>query len=295
MRNSMISLTIAVTLAVVGASGCCCWWHRPNCAPNCPPGAACPPGPTGLPPVGAVPAVPPPAPVTFPQAMPPAPAPPAPEVRGLGPQAFLGDDSGWRPGDNQVRLSPPVAVNPNPPGNDTRLLPPEGPPAKLPPGPPAAATAPSVLPVGIAQFAFVKDKVANGLRPMLDDGLDWLRASGYHTVLHIRRPGEDDTADRKQVEKRGMIYRTLEVAPETLTRKTVEEFSRLVNNASSYPLFVYDRDGALAGALWYLHFRLTERDADEAARVRAANLGLREDREGTHRAMWLALQKLLSE
>jgi protein tyrosine phosphatase (PTP) superfamily phosphohydrolase (DUF442 family) len=130
---------------------------------------------------------------------------------------------------------------------------------------------------------------------MLDDGLDWLRASGYRTVLHVRRPGEDDTADRKQVEKRQMKYLTIEVAPETLSRQTVEAFSRLLNDASEYPLFVYDRDGALAGGLWYLHFRLTEQIDDDVARVRASSLGLREDREGTHRAMWLAVQKLLSE
>ena len=44
-------------------------------------------------------------------------------------------------------------------------------------------------------------RVTSGLRPQLD-GLDWLQAHGYRTVLHIRAPGEDDTADRRQVEKR---------------------------------------------------------------------------------------------
>jgi len=239
--------------------------------------------------------------VTFPPATPqvPQPPPPTPEVRSFGPSPVSGDDSGWRPGDSNVRLTPPEGRGPAPQDNGTRLLPPENtsPPAKMPSGPSGANTqAAPLLPVGIAQFAIVKDnKVANGLRPMLEDGLDWLRAKGYRTVLHLRRPGEDDTADRKQVEKRGMRYLTLEVSPETLTRKTLEEFSRLVNDATGYPLFVYDRDGALAGGLWYLHFRLTEHDPDETARVRASGLGLREDRAGTHRAMWLALQKLLSE
>jgi len=239
--------------------------------------------------------------VAFPQGPPQVPLPPAapaPEVSGFGPPS-VPEDYGWRPGDSNVRLSPPVGINPTPENNGARLSPPENaaPPAKMPSGPPAAAAAPlSDLPVGIAQFAVVKDKkVASGLRPMLDDGLEWLRRNGYRTVLHLRSPGEDDTADRTQVEKRGMRYLALEVSPTTLTRKTVEEFSRTVNDAAGYPLFVYDRDGALAGALWYLHFRLTERDPDETARVRASGLGLREDREGTHRAMWLALQKLLSE
>jgi protein tyrosine phosphatase (PTP) superfamily phosphohydrolase (DUF442 family) len=205
-------------------------------------------------------------------------------VSSFGPSAGQ-DNSGWRAGENDVRLSPPIASAP-PVRTDT------SPPAKLPSGPPAAQ---AVLPVGIPQFNVVKDKVANGLRPMLDDGLDWLRTNGYRTVLHLRAPGEDDTADRQQVEKRGMAYVSIEVSAQTLTRKTLDEFSRGVSDPAGYPLFVYDRDGSLAGALWYLHFRLVDRDPDETARVRAANLGLREDREGNHRAMWLAVQKLLSE
>ena len=34
---------------------------------------------------------------------------------------------------------------------------------------------------------------------------------------------------------------------------------------------------------------------DDAARIRAAGLGLREDRDGAFRDMWLAVQKYLSE
>jgi protein tyrosine phosphatase (PTP) superfamily phosphohydrolase (DUF442 family) len=211
-------------------------------------------------------------------------------VRSFGPTPNQDSLYGWRGGQGDVRLSPPVAgIAPAESKNGTS---PEGnsPPAKMPSGPPAA-----VLPVGIPQFATVKDKVANGLRPMLDDGLDWLRTNGFRTVLHLRAPGEDDTADRQQVEKRGMRYVALDVSSTTLSRKTVDEFNRIASDAAGYPLFVYDRDGSLAGALWYLQFRLVERDPDETARVRAANLGLREDREGNHRAMWLAVQKLLSE
>jgi protein tyrosine phosphatase (PTP) superfamily phosphohydrolase (DUF442 family) len=137
--------------------------------------------------------------------------------------------------------------------------------------------------------------VASGLRPSLDDGLDWLQANGFRTVLNVRLPGEDDTADRKQVEKRGLKYVTIEVSPQTLTRQTVADFSRVASDTAGYPLFVYDRDGALAGGLWYLHFRLAEQANDDGARVRASRLGLREDREGNQRAMWLAIQKLLSE
>jgi protein tyrosine phosphatase (PTP) superfamily phosphohydrolase (DUF442 family) len=151
------------------------------------------------------------------------------------------------------------------------------------------------LPVGIPRFASAGDNVAAGLRPSLDDGLDWLKDRGYRTVLHIRAPGDEDNADRKQVEKRGMKYVSIEVSPQTLARTTVDDFNRIVRNTDGQPLFVYDRDGALAGALWYLHFRTALQLPDDVSRIRAGALGLREDQAGPHRDMWQAAQKYLAE
>jgi protein tyrosine phosphatase (PTP) superfamily phosphohydrolase (DUF442 family) len=149
------------------------------------------------------------------------------------------------------------------------------------------------LPVGIPQFAVAREGVASGLKPFLD-GLDWLRANGYRTVLHLRAPGEDDTADRKQIEKLGLKYVSLEVSPQTLSKEVVNEFNRLLADTTSYPLFVYDQDGTLAGGLWYLHFRTAGQEPDEVARLKATRLGLKDDATGEQRAMWLAIQKFLS-
>jgi protein tyrosine phosphatase (PTP) superfamily phosphohydrolase (DUF442 family) len=195
----------------------------------------------------------------------------------------------------QLRAPEPVAsIKPN---DGTRLYPPQVDEKVTPSRPKPSAgedrAPPPVLPVGIPQFAVVKEKVATGRRPMLDDGLDWLQSNGYRTVLYLRRPGDDETSDRKEVEKRGLKYLSLEVSPQTLTQKLVEEFSRIAGDSAGYPLFVYDRDGSLAGGLWYLHFRTAESATDEAARVRAAALGLREDRDG-HREMWVAIRQLLN-
>jgi protein tyrosine phosphatase (PTP) superfamily phosphohydrolase (DUF442 family) len=148
--------------------------------------------------------------------------------------------------------------------------------------------------VGIPQFATARPGVASGLKPLLD-GLDWLQENGYRTVLHLRLPGTEDAADRKQIEKRGLKYLSLEVSPQTLSRPIVEEFKRTVADPANRPLFVYDRDGVLAGGLWYLYFRIEEQLPDEAARVRAAALGLRENQDGPARDLWLAVQKYLSE
>jgi protein tyrosine phosphatase (PTP) superfamily phosphohydrolase (DUF442 family) len=150
------------------------------------------------------------------------------------------------------------------------------------------------LPVGIPQFATVKDGVTSGLKPLVDGGLDWLQAHGYRTVLHIHLPGQDDAADRQQVEKHGMHYLSLEVSPQTLTPAVVDQFNRYVADRANFPLFVYDRDGMLAGGLWYLYFRIVERESDAAATAHASRLGLKEDAAGVHREMWLAIQKFLS-
>jgi hypothetical protein len=150
------------------------------------------------------------------------------------------------------------------------------------------------LPVGIPQFAFARDRVASGLKPLLDGGLDWLQANGYRTVLHIRAPGEDDGADRREVEKRAMTFLSLEASPQTLSAALIEQFNRTVNDKGNYPMFVYDRDGMVAGGLWYLYFRTSEQASDETARINAGRLGLKENAEGAHRPMWLAIQKYLS-
>jgi protein tyrosine phosphatase (PTP) superfamily phosphohydrolase (DUF442 family) len=205
-----------------------------------------------------------------------------------------------------VRLSPPEP--PPAASNGERYKPPPPPPpAAVPPvedgsrkpgapPPPAAPEdrSPPQLPVDIPQYALAKERVASALKPF-PDGLDWLKTQGYRTVLYLRGPGEDDSADRKQVEKRGLKYISLEVAPESLTRTTVDEFNAIVGEAGNLPLFVYDRDGMLAGGMWYLHFRRIDGLTDAEARKKAAALGLKEDENGPHRVMWLAIQKVLSE
>jgi protein tyrosine phosphatase (PTP) superfamily phosphohydrolase (DUF442 family) len=175
-----------------------------------------------------------------------------------------------------------------------RLIPPDfGSPA---PSKPAVAeergTTPA-LPVGIAQFAIAKEQVASGLKPDVE-GVQWLQDNGYRTVVFVRRTGEDDTAERKIFEGRGLKYLSLESSPDTLS-SAVEKFNQIVADKSGHPLFVYDKDGTLAGALWYLHFRTVDKAADEEARTKASRLGLKEDKSEDQRLLWLAIQKYLGE
>lgn len=230
------------------------------------------PGPTPAPPVLGTP----PADTNPPSAAPPANGAAAP---GQGPMVQLSGP--------QTEPPPAVAQGPSAATPPTATVPPQ------PAVKEAQTTAPS-LPVGIPQFAIARKNVASGLRPILD-GLDWLAAHGYRTALHVHLPGQDDSSDRKQFEARGIRYVSLEVSPETLARDVVDQFNHAVSDAGNQPLFVYDRDGTLAGGLWYLYFRVAEGATDADARARAERLGLRPDQEGEGKLMWLAVQSYLSK
>ena len=146
----------------------------------------------------------------------------------------------------------------------------------------------------IPQFVVAKENVFAGLRPKLD-GLDWLQSNGVQTVVQIRLPSTDDSSDGKQVEKRNMRYIAFEVSPTTLTKEKADEFIKLMRAGAMQSMFLYDEDGGLTGAMWYLYMRLGESLNDDAAQLRAAQMGLQNNRDGLHRDMWLAVQKLISE
>lgn len=149
--------------------------------------------------------------------------------------------------------------------------------------PPAAA-----LPVGIPGFDRPRDGVATGQRPFLE-GLDWLQKSGYKTVVFLHKAGEQTDADREQVERRGMTFVPIEINSRELNSEAVERFLRLQENPGG-KLFVYDLDGSLTGAMWFISFRLIDHDADEVALIRASSLGLGENREAA-RDIWRSARK----
>jgi protein tyrosine phosphatase (PTP) superfamily phosphohydrolase (DUF442 family) len=147
------------------------------------------------------------------------------------------------------------------------------------------------MPVDIPHFAQARQGVFSGQQPY-PDGVTWLKSRGYRSVFHIRAPGTDDSAARRLFEKAELQYVSLEISPQTLSRDLVDRFNKVVTDPARQPLFVYDRDGALAGALWYLHYRLVEKMPVEEARKAAARLGFN-DTDPEHRTMWVAVQKFL--
>ena len=94
-------------------------------------------------------------------------------------------------------------------------------------------------------------------------------------------------------EKHGLKFQSMEVSPQALTQKTVDEFIRFVKDNNEQPLFVYDKDSSLADGMWYLYFRLADQLPEAEARAKAGQLGFKET--GDSLPMWLAIQKFLSE
>jgi protein tyrosine phosphatase (PTP) superfamily phosphohydrolase (DUF442 family) len=117
----------------------------------------------------------------------------------------------------------------------------------------------------------VQPRLAGGLKPTAE-GLDWLRANGYQTVLRVRTFDEDDSAEQREVEQRGLKFVSM-IADRVPTQAQMEAFNRLLDDTRAQPMFVYDRDGTLAGGLWYQYFRQTQGLSEEEARTRAMRLG----------------------
>ncbi len=200
-------------------------------------------------------------------------------------------------------LGGPVPIAPEKPRESARLNPPESPepPRANLPEKPAAPETPEKprrspgLPAGIANFAEALPNVTVGSRPLLE-GIGWLKDNNTKAVLFVRGPEEESAGDRRLFEQRGLTYLTLEASPKTLTPELVDQFNKIVADAANRPLFVYyDRDGTLAGGLWYLYFRTVAKLGDEEARKKAAALGLKDDGDGPQRDMWLAVQKYLAD
>jgi hypothetical protein len=259
------------------------------------PGAAAPPSQSPFPTAPAAPTAPTAPQSNFPTAPPSPSSSTAPSGEGLDRVGYRWQPSIPSPGPGAPTTAPPQ-------GPTVLLLPPQAdsntpePPRNAPKVQlyPPQNDGGSAYPVGIAGFDRVRQNVATGQRPSLE-GLDWLQKQGYRSVVLLYRPGERTDADREQVEKRGMTFVAIEVDPRQLRRETVDAFFRLQRDPSAGKTFVYDLDGALAGPLWYLSYRLIDQDGHEVALIRARQLGLREEREGVYRDAWQTVRRFLEE
>ncbi|HZV06980.1 MAG TPA: hypothetical protein VE999_17995 [Gemmataceae bacterium] len=307
MNRRLVSFLIAVMIVLGGLSGCRCPNNnRVGYVPPPPGTGTCdrcaangPLPPRYVPNTGPVPAGPAPVAVPFsPGAVPPPPGPAAIPSSGIQQNNYIAPGSSpapsppvSAPGAYLEQPEPAASNSGSPMPSDTRSYTPQ---TQEPPPARDDRNASPAMPVDIPQFAMVKANIASGQEPF-SGGVAWLKSHGYRAVLHIRAPGEDDSAARRAYEQSGLRYVSLEVSPQTLSRAIVDQFNQLVADANNLPLFVYDKDGSLAGGLWYLYFRLVDRATEEKARTEAERLGFRQERSDAHLKMWLAVQNLLKD
>lgn len=151
----------------------------------------------------------------------------------------------------------------------------------------------STFPPDIPQFARVKARVYSGEKPF-PEGLNWLKDKEFRTILHLHGPTEDTSIARKQFESKGFQYVGLAVSPETLNLKVVDHFNHVITDRANHRIFVFDRDGSLAGPMWYLHFRMINRLSNEQALEKASEHGLRPNAtDDFTKRMMLAIQRTL--
>ena len=307
-RHLLVLFTLTVGLA--GCHTCerpRCVAERPYICNRCgdfpqPPRAVVPgrvppgPGPAAfVPPAPEQPAPTPPASIER-----PVPAPPPTNSEPPPTSTELGMAPGAESTPPGVRLGPPGPIR-----RESASVSPEGttkepPLAAVPnkPEPPRVAEGrerdkDAQAAIDLPGFAEAVPGVASGIKPF-PDGVTLLAEKGYKAVLHVHAPGEDTTAARKVYERKGLRYLTLEASAKGLTRDVYEKFVGHVKDAGNQPLYVFDKDGAVVGGLWYLYYRVEMKEADEKARTEAQRLGLSFDADrADHREMLLAVQKLL--
>ncbi|HEX3151435.1 MAG TPA: hypothetical protein VHR66_25380 [Gemmataceae bacterium] len=263
MYRRALILTLALGFAL--SAGC----RNGICHRNPPPPACPPPGTTSIPPVGIPVGPPPPAPV--PRGSIPDPGPSSSELLLPGTEPPSKSKSEYAPANpsrGAVLREPDYFETPKP---------------SKPAEPESKAANNADRPTGIVDFTRVKDGVYTGQRPDLD-GLDWLKAKGYKTIVHVKRPQDMDDTDRGQVEKRDMKFISLPITPEMLTNEWIDEFNRIVGDTSARSVFVYGQDPQAAGVAWYLHFRTAEIRLHDEARVRAGQLGLKDENSDLFKA-----------
>ena len=255
---------------------------------------------------------------TFQARLAPMPLPPGPPV-GVAPSTFVPAP----PPAETVPPPPPAETVPPPPATIERPMPttPEAtppsvqlgvpvprrtesaraptdaskePPAALPSKPPKVEEdREPPQPTDVPGYILARPNVATGLKPF-PDGISWLRDRGYKAVLHLRATGEDNAAARRQFERKGLKYLSLEVSSTTLTKAVYEQFVADVVATANHPLYVYDQNGSTVSALWYLYFRVKMDLDDEKALAEIKRIGLKLDDDDDHKKAWLAAQALLA-
>ena len=149
--------------------------------------------------------------------------------------------------------------------------------------------------VGLPDFTTVKgyENVATGKKPNMD-GLDRLKRNGYRTVIFLHDPAADVAPAKSLCEARGLKFVGIPMAADQL-KVASEAFAVALAEKANRPVYVSDDSGDWTGTLWYIHFRATEQMNADAAKVRAASLGLGDQtRTEKSQKVWQTVQDFLA-
>ena len=152
----------------------------------------------------------------------------------------------------------------------------------------AAASPNNASNAGLPGFTQIRDGVATGRRPTLD-GFDSLKKDGYKTAIYLHASGADVAAIRDLAETRGLAFVAVETTPEKFA-ETFEQVTKATAEKTARPAYVFDDDGARAGAVWYLHFKTVELESADVSKIRARSLGLTDDSE-----FWPAIKQFVAK
>lgn len=132
-------------------------------------------------------------------------------------------------------------------------------------------------PLDIPSYAAVTTKIATGLLPF-PDGIDWLKSSGFKSVLFLHEPGGETKAIELLFQKRGIPLTLQPLDEKTLAKENFKLLLSHLEKTERTPQFVFDLDGNQSTGFWYLFFRKSQGLSEETALKELSRLGLSPNR-----------------
>jgi uncharacterized protein (TIGR01244 family) len=137
----------------------------------------------------------------------------------------------------------------------------------------AAPLPESVGPKLIPGYTLLRPDVAGSGAPT-DEGIAQLRELGIGVVVDLRVPEEGTAAEKAAVESAGLVYVSLPITPETLSRADVAVLAAILDDADRAPMLLHCGSGNRVGGLW-MALRMREGASYDDAEAEGRRAGLR--------------------
>ncbi len=114
--------------------------------------------------------------------------------------------------------------------------------------------------------------------PLKEGAVSELKSLGFTTILDLRGPDEGTDVERKAVEAAGLRYLNIPVTVTVPPDEQVAEFSRIIEDATYFPLLIHCGSASRVGAMWTLY--LVRRGMPVSIAIdEGRTIGLQGDRE----------------